>query len=89
MRIAAPQAVSIDWGAFGLVVVAALAASLMIVVFFSVALRLLAIGSSAGPDRDSASEQRQPLATVGAVACVAICIAAVLYGLYLVIPAFH
>ena len=89
MRTAAQQGISIDWGAFGLVVVAAVAASVVIVVFFSVALRLLATGTSTGPAGNPTSVSRPPLATAGAVVCVAICVAAVLYGLYLVIPAFH
>jgi hypothetical protein len=73
--------IDIDWGAFGLVLVAALAASVVIVVFYSVALRLLALG----PD----GQHRPVPATVGAVVCIAVCVAAVLYGVYLVIPLFH
>jgi hypothetical protein len=73
--------IEIDWGAFGLVLVAALVASVVIVVFYSVALRLLSTGEDRG---------RRPVpATVGAMVCIAICGAAVLYGIYLVIPLFH
>jgi len=73
--------IDIDWGAFGLVLVAALVASVVIVVFYSVALRLLAVGGDGG--------RRPAAATIGAVVCIAICVAAVLYGIYLVIPLFH
>ena len=73
--------ISIDWGAFGLVFAAAIIASVVIVTFFSVALRLFATGED-GTHRPTA-------ATVGAMACVAVCAAAVLYGIYLVIPLFH
>ena len=71
----------IDWGAFGLVLVAALVASVLVVTVFSVGIRLLSTGESI--------QSRSPLATAGAFACFAICVAAVLYGLYLVIPQFH
>jgi hypothetical protein len=73
--------IDIDWGAFGLVLVAALVASVVIVVFYSVALRLL----STGEDR----AHRPAPATIAAIGCIAICVAAVLYGIYLVIPLFH
>jgi len=73
--------IDIDWGAFGLVLVAALVASVVIVVFYAVALRLLSTGSDGG--------HRPVPATVGAMVCIAICVAAVLYGIYLVIPLFH
>jgi hypothetical protein len=73
--------IDINWGAFGLVFVAALVAAVVIVLFFSVAMRLLSLG----PD----AQHRPPAATVGAIVCIAICAAAVLYGIYLVIPLFH
>jgi hypothetical protein len=73
--------IDINWGAFGLVFVSALAAAFVIVLFFSVAMRLLSLG----PDQ----KQRPLPATVGAIVCIAICVAAVLYGIYLVIPLFH
>ena len=73
--------IDIDWGAFGLVLVTALVASVVIVVFYSVALRLL----STGEDR----ARRPAPAAIAAVVCIAICVAAVLYGIYLVIPLFH
>ena len=71
----------IDWGAFGLVLAAAFAASVLIVVVFSVGIRLLSTGESV--------RTRSPLATGAAYLCIGICGAAVLYGLYLVIPQFH
>lgn len=75
------QFLGVDWGSFVLVFVVAFAASVLIVATYSLGLRLL----GAGPDRE-----RRPLpATVGAYACFAVGVAAVLYGLYLIIPQFH
>jgi hypothetical protein len=71
----------IDWGAFALVFVVALVATAVIVSSFATALRLLAAGSDVG--------HRPPAAAVGAYACFAVGVAAVLYGLYLIIPQFH
>lgn len=71
----------IDWAAFGLVVVAALAATVLVVAVFSAGIRLLSTGDSVST--------RSPAATGAAWLCFALCAAAVLYGLYLVIPLFH
>jgi hypothetical protein len=68
---------SIDWGSIALVSIVALIATVVIVTAYSLGLRLLAI------------EHRAPIATVGAWACIAVGIAGVLYGIYLVIPLFH
>jgi hypothetical protein len=76
----------IDWGALALVTVTTLIASVVIVTFYSLGLRLLAVGSETA---DGAAHARPPIATVGAVVCIAIGVAAVLYGIYLVIPLFH
>ena len=94
LKTAADSGLSIDWGAFGLVLVASLVAALVIVAFFSIALRLLATGTPpmTGPGSAGSAagaSPRNPLAVVAAVVCIAICVAAVLYGLYLVIPIFH
>jgi hypothetical protein len=84
----------VDWAAFGIVFVVAFGAAVAIVVFFALGLRLLAVGSydDTGADGSIVSTARgsRPLgATVGAFACLAVCVAAVLYGLYLIIPQFH
>lgn len=73
--------IDIHWGAFALVLVASLAASVVIVAFYSVAMRLLSLGADA--------QHRPAAATVGAIVCIAVCVAAVVYGIYLVIPLFH
>ena len=75
----------VDWGALAWVTVTTLVAAVVIVTFYSLGLRLLAVGSST----DGAASHRPPAATVGAVVCIAIGVAAVLYGIYLVIPVFH
>ena len=69
----------IDWIAFLSVAGASLLAAVVVVGFYSVGLRLL--GPSEGPI--------SPLRRSGAVACFVVCGAAVLYGVYLVIPALH
>jgi hypothetical protein len=92
--MASDNFLGVDWAAFGIVFVIAFAAAVAIVVFFALALRLLAAGSDddTGSDGSIVSTARgsRPLgATVGAFACLAVCVAAVLYGLYLIIPQFH
>lgn len=78
--------ISINWGALGLVTLTALVATVVIVTSYSVGIRLLAVGRD---DPDAPAQRRPPLATAGAVVCIAIGVAAVLYGIYLVIPLFH
>jgi hypothetical protein len=92
--MASDNFLGVDWGAFGVVFVVAFAAAVVIVAFYALGLRLLAAGSDddTGADGSIVSTARgsRPLgATVGAFACLAICAAAVLYGLYLIIPQFH
>lgn len=77
----AGQFLGVDWGSFVLVFVVAFTASVLIVATYAFGLRLL----GAGPDR----AHRPLTATVGAYACLAVGVAAVLYGLYLIIPQFH
>jgi hypothetical protein len=73
------QFLGVDWGAFVVVFLVAFAATVAVVVAYSVGLRLLAV---AGP-------QRRPLPTAAAWLCIGVAGAAVLYGLYLIIPQFH
>jgi len=92
----AGQFLGVDWGSFVVVLLVALAATVVIVCFYALALRLLSLGAPLdGSDERSmapaaaATFHRPPLATVAAVVCIAICVAAVLYGIWLVIPQFH
>jgi hypothetical protein len=89
----AGEFLGVDWGSIALVTIATLAATVVIVSFFSLGLRLLAVGS---PDDGGASDgaviarsSRPAIATVGAVLCIGVGVAGVLYGIYLVIPLFH
>jgi hypothetical protein len=91
---ASDKFLGVDWGAFAIVLVVAFVAAVAIVSFFAVGLRLLAAGSDDDTGADgsivSTAKGARPLgATVGAFACLAVCAAAVLYGLYLIIPQFH
>jgi hypothetical protein len=71
----------VDWSSIALVFGVALVAAVVVVSLYSLGLRLLAAGSSSGT--------RPVAATVGGIACIAVGIVAVLYGIYLVIPQFH
>jgi putative Mn2+ efflux pump MntP len=78
----------VDWGAFVVVFLVALAATVVVVIFFSVGLRLLSNGELEGSPTGAAVGR--PLSrTLGGWASVAVGVVAVLYGLYLVIPQFH
>jgi hypothetical protein len=79
--------ISIDWGAFGVVLGVSLVAAVGIAVFFAAGIRLLATGSP--DDGQIVHSARPPIATFGAGVCFAICIATVLFGLWLIIPQFH
>jgi hypothetical protein len=92
------QSITIDWGAFALVFAVALVAGVVIVSFYALGLRLLSLGSPAdGSDvrgevtavPDATTRPRPALAVPAAMVCFAIGAAAVLYGLYLIIPQFH
>lgn len=91
---ASDQFLGVDWGGFAIVFVASFAAAVIIVVFYSLGLRLLAVGSSddTGADGEVVSTARgaRPLgATVVGYLCIGIGVVAVLYSLYLIIPQFH
>jgi len=86
----------VDWGAFVVVFAVALVATVAVVVFYALGLRLLAGGQlEPGADVDghaasgTAVVHRSGGRLVGAYACFAVGVAAVLYGLYLIIPQFH
>ena len=69
----------IDWIAFLSVAGASLLAAVIVVGFYSLGLRLLT------PSGQPSSGIRR----LGAVTCFVICAVAVLYGVYLIVPAFH
>ncbi len=69
----------IDWIAFLSVAGVSLLAAVIVVGFYSLGLRLLS------PSGEASSGIRR----AGAVTCFVICGLAVLYGIYLIVPAFH
>ncbi len=80
----------VDWSSIALVCVTTLIATVVIVSFFSLGLRLLAIGSPDDTgDVVAAAAPRPVPATIGAVLCIAVGVDGVVYGVYLVIPLFH
>jgi uncharacterized membrane protein len=89
----AGQFLGVDWSSIALVSVVALVATVVIVTFFSLGLRLLAVGSPDDVDGQGGSAvaagSRPVAATIGAVLCIGVGIVGVLYGIYLVIPLFH
>lgn len=75
----------IDWSALGQVAIASLVFGVGIAVLF-------AVGVTALSRRAVAIEEKKgvaPVDTAVAGACFLACIAAVFYGLYLIIPQFH
>ena len=89
----AGEFLGVDWSSIALVSVTALVATVVIVSFFSLGLRLLAVGSPDDVEGNGASvaaaSSRPAGVTVGAIACIGVGIVGVLYGIYLVIPLFH
>ena len=97
------QFLGVDWGSFVVVFVAAFAATIAVVASYALGLRLLSLGGGGGGGVDasggsgsgadgsggSGTRHRPVAATAGAWACFAFGVAAVLYGLYLIIPQFH
>jgi hypothetical protein len=86
----------INWGAIVLVFVIGLAATVVVVGAYSFGIRLLATGSpDEGAERQLESGPHlQPSARPGGATavgylCFALAGAAVLYGLYLIVPQFH
>lgn len=77
----------VDWGAFAVVSLVAFAATVVIVVSYALGLRLLAVGAPL--DGDEGAVHRPAVATAGAAVCFAIGVAAVLYGIWLIVPQFH
>lgn len=81
--------ININWDSFLLVLLAALGFTTLIVACFSIGVRLLTNAQSvAGKARkgNAKAMQRESLSVVGAYLAFAICLSALAYGIYLVIP---
>ena len=70
--------IDIDWSKFAIVAGVVLVATIVLTAFYSGGVRLLETGGATNA-----------AARVGAFACFAICIAAVLFGLWVIVPQFH
>lgn len=70
--------IEIDWTKFAIVAGVVLAASIVLPAFYSGGVRLLETTGTTDAG-----------ARVGAYACFAVCIAAVLFGLWIIVPQFH
>ncbi|MFJ7288117.1 hypothetical protein ACIQUC_07370 [Curtobacterium sp. NPDC098951] len=87
----------IDFTSIGLVAGVGFVAAVGIVLVYTLGLRLLGLGQpvDAGGERTRYSEETPrsghtpPVALAGAVVCFAVCVAAVLLGIWLTIPQFH
>jgi hypothetical protein len=93
---------SIDWSSLGEVAVVSIGVAVAVVVIFSLGVRILAaptaegdprIGGEAGPATPAATGaprvRTAPLPLFVAGLCFLACLAAVGYGLYLLIPQLH
>ena len=69
--------IDIKWGAFGVVALVVLVTVVLLTAFYSGGVRLLETAGTSTASR------------VGAYACFAVCVAAVLFGLWVIIPQFH
>jgi len=87
----------IDFGAIGTVAGVGFVAAVGVVLVYTLGLRLLGTGqpTDAGGDHTQYAQETTrsghtpPAALAGAVMCFAVCIAAVLTGIWLTIPQFH
>jgi len=91
----------IAWSALGIEFIVSLVAAAGVVAVFALGLRLLAVGAPvearAATDGGeqvaegelSLSHSRPAWASLAAYLCFAVAVAAVLYGIYLIIPQFH
>ena len=89
---------SINWLAFPLVFVAALTGAAIVVVLFATAIRLFATpprgarpaGAARGEEMDDVGDPTRPRsATAGGIVLFVLAGAAVLYGIYLIVPFLH
>jgi hypothetical protein len=95
----------VDWGAFVVVFLVALAATAVIVTSFALGIRAFAAGAeepagagagtgAGASDGTTAAVATGPVsrpagATAAGLACFAVGVAAVLYGLWMIVPQFH
>ncbi|WP_405578583.1 hypothetical protein [Streptomyces sp. NBC_01190] len=75
---------SIAWGSLGDVALVSIGATIAVVAMFALGVRTLAERDTARAHGGNGTFQQ-----VSAGACFLVCAAAVLYGLYLIIPQFH
>lgn len=89
---------TVDWGALILVAIVSVVAAAVTVALFATGVKLLslppvgaaAVGSPRDDETDDVSDGSRPLAaTVGGTACFVLSALVVLFGVYLIIPAFH
>jgi hypothetical protein len=81
--------ITINWSAFIQVLAAALGFTTLIVACFSIGVRLLTNAqnvSSKARKGNSKAQQSESLNLVGAYLTFAICISALAYGIYLIVP---
>lgn len=87
----------IDFGSIAIVAGVGFVAAVGVVLVYTIGLRLLGTGQPAdtGGERTQYGEETPrsghtpPIALAGAGLCFALCIAAVLYGIWMTIPQFH
>lgn len=70
--------IDIDWSKFAIVAGVVLLASVVLTLFYSGGVRLLETAGATNA-----------VARVGAYACFAVCVAAVLFGLWVIVPQLH
>ena len=75
----------IAWGEFAIVAVASLIGACVLVTFASVGIRLVESRERIHTERTGARR----LYGVGALGAFAVCAAAIVFGIYLIIPAFN
>jgi hypothetical protein len=88
----AGEFLGVDWSSIAVVCIVTLVATVAVVTIFSIGLRLLSIGSAddGGDVATAGAISSRPIgATLGGYLCVGVGAAAVLYGIYLVVPLFH
>jgi hypothetical protein len=87
----------IDFASIGTVAGVGFVSAVGVVLLYTLGLRLLGTGQPADAggdhtqyaDETARSGRTPPVAMVGAVVCFAVCVAAVLFGIWLTIPQFH
>ncbi len=81
----------IDWTAFLIVAGASLLAACLVSALFALGVRLLAVGTEYDEEgrKVSVTGIRPQAATIAGSICFGLCGLAVLYGVYLIVPALH